>query len=226
MIFSRKGYWCRTVFMKKVNKQTAPLVINFHPDLPNLTHFFRDHQCIIHTSPHLKEALLNPPLKGYRHLPNLKDLLVRAGFGQAKETYTENNWCQQPRCKTCAHIKEGITFSSTTTDKVFRVKATADCCTKNVVYVIKCKKCATQYVGETENALRVRLTAHRLDINHQGTDRPVVIHLCQPDLSIHDLTIMVVKKIHKNDANYRQWKESHWMQMLCSLTPDGLNICL
>ena len=54
---------------EKVNKQTVPLVINFQPDLPNLTRILHDHQCVMHTSPHLKEALLNPPLIAYRRSP-------------------------------------------------------------------------------------------------------------------------------------------------------------
>ena len=127
-------------------------------------------------------------------------------------------------CKTCAHIKMGITIRSTTTGEIFKVKASADCCTKNVVYVIECKKCAAQYVGETENALRVRLTGHRSDIHHRRTDRPVARHFCQSDHSIHDLTIMAVEKIHRNDVNFRRRKESHWISILHTLIPDGLNI--
>ena len=42
-------------------KQTVPLVISFHPDLPNLTRILHNHQCIIHTSPRLKEAIPNTP---------------------------------------------------------------------------------------------------------------------------------------------------------------------
>ena len=46
---------------RKVNQQTVPLVISFHPDLPNLTRVLHDHQCLIHTSPRLKETIPNPP---------------------------------------------------------------------------------------------------------------------------------------------------------------------
>ena len=64
------------------------------------------------------------------------------------------------------------------------------------------------------------------DVQHRRTDRSVAKPFCQPDHSIRDLTIMVVLKIHKNDANYRRWKESHWIKALCLLTPDGLIINL
>ena len=118
----------------------------------------------------------------------------------------------------------GTTIRSMITGKTFKVKASADCCTKNVVYVIQCKRCAVQYVGETENTLRVRLTGHRSDINHRRMDRPMAKHFCQSDHSIHDLTIMAVEKIQRNDVNVRRRKESHWISVLRTLIPDGLNI--
>ena len=142
-------------------------------------------------------------------------------YGQVKETHTGNSRCRQPHCKTCTHV---TTIRSTTTGKTFKVKASGDCCTKNVVYVIECKRCAVQYFAETENALRVRLIGHRSDINHRRTDRPMVKHFCQSDHSINDLTIMAVEKIHRNDVNLRRRKESHWISILSTLIPDGLNI--
>ena len=208
----------------KNKEQVTPLVVTFHPDLPHLTRILRDHQCIINTSLQLKGALPKPPLVAYRRPPNLRDLLVRAAYRQTKETYEGNSRCQQSRCKTCAHIKTGTTFHSTTTGKRFRVKATANCQTRNVVYLIECTKCSIQYVGETENALRVRLTGHRSDIKHKRIEKPVAKHFNQVDHSINDLAIMVIEMIHKDDTEYRRRKESHWIETIRSLTPDGLNL--
>ena len=123
----------------KENEQVAPLVVTFHPDLPHLTRSLHDHQCIIDISPRFREALLKCPLVAYCRPPNLKDLLVRAGLKQQRETYKGNSSCKHPRCKACAHIKTGTAFNSTTTGAQFRVKATADYGTRNVVYLIECK---------------------------------------------------------------------------------------
>ena len=95
------------------------------------------------------------------------------------------------------------------TSEILKLKTTIDCCTKNVVYVIKRKKCPTQYVWEMQNTHHVRLTGHRSDIHHQRMDRQMARHFCQLDHSTHDLTIMTVEKIHRNNANYRQRKENH-----------------
>ena len=103
------------------------------------------------------------------------------------------------------------------------MKATADCRTKNVVYLIECAKCSIQYVGETENALRVRLTGHRSDISHRRLDRPVAHHFNQPHHSLKDLTIMIIEKIYREDANFRKLKESYWIETIKTLSPNGLN---
>ena len=100
---------------ESINKHIVPLVVSFHSDLPNLTCVL---QCVIKTSPRLKNALPNPFLVAYRP-PKLKDLLVRAAYGQVKQTHTGNSRCRQPRCKTCAHIM-GTTICSTTTGKNFQ----------------------------------------------------------------------------------------------------------
>ena len=209
---------------KRESEQVTPLVVTFHPDLPHLTRILRDHQCVIDISPRLKEALPKCPLVAYRRPPNLRDLLVRAAFKQQRETYKGNSPCQHPRCKACAHIKTGTVFNSTTTGAQFRVKATADCGTSNVVYLIECRRCAIQYVGETENALRVRLTGHRSDIKHRRIEKPVAKHFSLPDHSMEDLKLMVIEKIHREDSEYRKRKESRWIEMIRSRTPDGLNL--
>ena len=104
-----------------------------------------------------------------------------------------------------------------------RVKATADFRTKSVVYLIECTKCSTQYVGETENAFQIRLTGHGSDINHRRLDRPVAQHFNQPHHSLKDLTIMLIKKIYRKDANFRKQKESSWIETIKPLSPCGLN---
>ena len=175
-------------------QQITPFVVTFHPDLPHLSGVLRECHCLIDLSPQLKGAFPQPPLVVYRRPPNLRSLLVKAALKQPREKYKGNERCGQPRCKVCTHIKTGVTFHSSTTNQEFRVKATADCRTKNVVYLIQCAQCSIQYIGETENALRVRLTLHQSDINHLRLDRPVAHHFNQLHHSLNDLKIMVVEK--------------------------------
>ena len=64
---------------------------------------------------------------------------------------------------------------------------------------------------------------HRSDIRHKRMKKPVAKHFNLVDHSIKDLAMMVIKTIHREDTEYRR-KESHWIEMIRSLTSDGLNL--
>ena len=60
--------------------------------------------------------------------------------------------CGSVRCKTCSCISQGSTFVSNVTKRSYDVVSpnlSMDCTSENVVYLITCKKCGIQYVGET-----------------------------------------------------------------------------
>ena len=116
--------------------------------------------------------------------------------------------CKRPHCKACAHITTGTVFNSTTTGAQFRVKATADCGTRNVVYLIECKRCTIQYIGETENALHVRLTRHRLDIKNGRIEEPVAKHFSLPSHSIDYLKIMIKRRSTRKIVSIENGKKA------------------
>jgi len=65
--------------------------------------------------------------------------------------------CGSKKCKTCDHIIEGDTFISNITNKRYKVispNGCMSCGTKNVIYLMACRKCGVQYVGETSQTIR------------------------------------------------------------------------
>ena len=106
------------------------------------------------------------------------------------------------------------------------MKATGVCQTRNVVHVIECTKCSTQYAEQTKSVLRVCLMGDQSDIRHKPVEKPVAKHFNSVDHLIKDLTMMVIEMIHKEDMEHRKRKESHWTEMIRSLTLDGLNLYL
>ena len=42
--------------------------------------------------------------------------------------------------------------------------------------------------------------------------------------SLDDLSIYVIEEIHREEAVFRKAKESHWIQTLRTLAPEGLNL--
>ena len=115
--------------------------------------------------------------------------------------------CRQPCCKTCAHMKLGIMFHSTTTGEKFWVKATTDCRTSNVIYLIKCKM--LRPVRRRNGECTPRMTnSHRSDINNHRIEKPVTRHFTPSNHSIDDLSIMVIEGIHREDVEYHRWKKA------------------
>ena len=151
----------------------------------------------------------DPPLVANRRPRNLKDLLVRASSKPPQIDYQGSSQCGRPRCKTCARIKTGTRFSSATTGETFHARVTANCKSKNVVYLIQCNKCSKQYVGETENALHLRMNGHRSDYNRKLPDKPVAVHFNSVGRTFDDLSVMVIEQLWKDDAPHRKLRESY-----------------
>ena len=55
---------------------------------------------------------------------------------------------------------------------------------------------------------------------------PVASRFNSEGHSLEDLSIFVIEQIHREEASFRKAKESHWIQTLRSLVPEGLNLDL
>ena len=139
-------------------------------------------------------------------------------------THTGNSQCHEARYKTCWYFRTINKLKSSVTGKVHHIKASTDCKMTNMVYVIKCSKCAIQYVGETKNALHIQLNDHWLDIKNQHPEKPVAKHFNSIGHSLDNLLIFVVENIHREDSMFHKAKESYWIRLLWSLAPEGLNL--
>ena len=132
----------------------------------------------------------------YQRLPNLRTLLVWAQFTQKQQlSYKGNSQRLQVGCKTCQNIQPIKTFKSSVTSKTLLIKATDNCKTANVIYVIECLKCTKQYVGQTENALHIQMNDHCSDTKHRHLDKPVANHFNSEGHSLEDLPTFVIEQI-------------------------------
>ena len=137
-----------------------PVVVTYHCILPSFHLITECHLSILHTSERLQEALQHLPLIAFRRPRNLRDLLVRATLTITSHELPGNHSCGAPRCKTCPVLMATDEFSSYTTGKVFKVKFSASCKSSNVIYLITCRRCGLQYVGEMGQPLHMRVNGH------------------------------------------------------------------
>ena len=94
-----------------------------------------------------------------------------------------------------------------------------------MVYLITCRRCGLQYVGETSQPLYARINGHQSDIMHQRTElSPVVEHFNSGVHSVSYLTVMVIEVSASRDTGLRKVKEGRWIRTLKTSFPSGMNL--
>lgn len=156
----------RTNLLKKPEKSNEadiiPYVTTFNPYNPEIFSEISQYKRILHRNDTLHKIFKNKIfLKSKRQPPNLKRILTKAKFTSKMTEEFQVKKCKEPRCGLCKHLLEGTSISFK--DKTFKIKDNMTCKAKNVIYVIQCRGCNEQYIGETGN-LRNRVTLHNQHI--------------------------------------------------------------
>lgn len=107
-------------------------------------------------------------IAAYRRNQSLHDLLVKSKLRPLNPPKTR---------RLDEFYRHYRTVQNQTTKEVFKTQGNSDVQTKNYTYLIRCRQCSLQYVGETGNSLLTRFTQHRYNINNQkNLNNPLVRH--------------------------------------------------
>ena len=211
-------------------KSRIPLVVTFHPNLPPLRNITNDNHRILHTSDRLQRAVPETPVLAYRRPRNLRDLIVRAKVPPLTDETSSpiqhgNFRCGTNRCVVCKdHMKEGDTFISHSNNTSHQIRGNITCSSSNVIYLISCRVCGIQYVGETRTTLKRRFYGHRSTVNTKKLDTPVGHHFNLPNHSISDMILQGIESLGTRPDTVRASREKMWMRRLRTTQPHGLNI--
>jgi hypothetical protein len=206
-----------------------PLVTTFHPNLPPLRQIANTNHHILHTSDRLRRAVPDKPILAYRRPRNLRDMIVRATVpplltDDSLPTQHGTFKCDSiSRCVVCRdHIKEADSFTSHTNHTTYKTKGNITCTTSNVIYLLSCRVCGLQYIGETMNTLKKRFYGHRSTVN---TNRPPVgQHFNLPNHSMSDMILQGIESLGSRSEVVRLSREKLWMKRLLTIQPHGLNV--
>ena len=106
--------------------------------------------------------------------------------------------CDRRLCTHCYATNESNLFTSTTTSSVHKINNDLSCTSTDVIYLITCKKCKAQYVGQTHQKCANRMNSHKYDIAHfPDTLTNVSEHLNTPGHSVQDFSFMPIDKVEK-----------------------------
>ena len=70
--------------------------------------------------------------------------------------------CKRTRCDLCRNfLVESNSFLSFQTGKSYKIRPKLSCDSKNIIYLISCKRFRLRYIGSTTTDFRVRFRSHK-----------------------------------------------------------------
>jgi hypothetical protein len=167
-------------------------------------------------------------LLAYKNHKNLGKYLINSVIKIADETEKTHKYCcrtcNSKRCKACNYITGGSTFSSSNMNKKFNLRQDINCKSKNLIYLITCRQCHKQYVGQTSMTLTDRINNH-LSCIRTHKKNPIGIHFNMPNHNLNDFSIQGIELItsKNNIPEILDNKETYWQHTLQTLFPLGIN---
>ena len=134
------------------------------------------------------------------------------------------------RRQVCKSINITDEFTSFTTKKTYKIKHSFDCNDKCLIYLLSCKSCGKQYVGNTTDHFRSRSNNYKSDVRKAESgdmenvkQKFLQSHFLQRDHQgfLKDVEVRLIDKTQASDPTKREF---YWMRTLRTLYPDGLNI--
>ena len=79
----------------------------------------------------------------YPYLPSAPAALS----GPARSVYPGGSRCGEESCTACARLREGPTFTSSSTGKQYKLMTPVTCTDMDIVFLVTCGRCSKQYCG-------------------------------------------------------------------------------
>ena len=130
-------------------------------------------------------------------------------------------------CTTCPYIEHGrnqYTFYST--GETHYIKSHIARETFNVIYLIQCRLCNLQYIGETKRRLKDRFNEHRRPIlNPTGNyiHTAVSEHFLTSNHSDNHMLLIPIEKLKNGRDSFRKAREAHLIHKAKTIEPLGIN---
>ena len=109
-------------------------------------------------------SLFEPPVVAFRRPKSIKDTLVRAAVSRPSSMVGQCKPCGDKCCKCYLQLQHTQVFHSKTTGNEYKIFCNVNCKTPNVVYLLDCHVCGSQYVGESVQPFNKRMNGHRSDL--------------------------------------------------------------
>ena len=109
-------------------------------------------------------------------------------------------------------------------NKTLKITHSIFCYSKNLIYLIECRKCHLPYIGETKHRLNECFGKHQRSLlNHQqlSTTTPVSLHFNQVSHPINNVSLIPIELIHSKHDPVRKAQEAQLINKAKTLHPFG-----
>ena len=148
------------------------LVVTENPGNPPFYKWIKDLLPTLHRDTEMRKLIPDIPVV-VRQPPNVGSAVIRAKHWKVPssgDVDTEPGCFRQHQphsCVCCSKMEEKSTnFTSTKTGRRYQISRKYNCLSTWVLYVVTCRTCKVQYVGQTRQEMRKRHYGHRSDIRN------------------------------------------------------------
>ena len=115
-------------------------------------------------------------------------------------------------CAICPFVLESHSAKATATNFKININYSVDCSTRNIIYLLGCRKCPQQYIGETERTLKERFSEHKGYVNTNNQSKATGVHFNTKGHSVANMEITIIEKIFSQDPMFRKQRERFYIQ--------------
>ena len=116
------------------------------------------------------------------------------------------------RCDTCREGLFSTSVTSTNNGKVYNIKQPVTCKTKNVCYLINCKKCSQQYTGETKLEFHLRMNNHKSDVGTNKKSKGMIRHFS--NCGVTNIQPTILERVWSSDPFIRKARKQFYIELL------------
>ena len=131
------------------------MVVTYHPGLKNIDQIINRNLHLLYMDQEVKKVFTPKPMVSFRSGRKLVSYLVRAKLSPL-ERKVDSFKCKGKGCQTCLNVNETDSFASSLTKEEYKINHCFNCDKKCMIYLLTCKVCLRQYVGQTVDEFRLR----------------------------------------------------------------------
>jgi len=106
----------------------------------------------------------------------------------------KNIKCRNEQYQTCPNLTQRGGYYSFQRKTYYEIKGIYSCDTQGGIYLLECKVCGKQYIGESSTTIRIRMRHHR-NAMQANSNRPIYRHVISHQSTFNIYTITIIDQV-------------------------------